>query len=244
MSRCKDAVKVLTVVSMFGVIPVSADNHSAVKNLGGFHVGIDAAYNHSSAKNDETKGVATLYYDNSQRNVPDDELAKSKRSRCHIDPSINIGYSHFFNNWYVGLAGDVSFGKDNKNFVMIDDIDGYETKTESVSYALKAKGGYYFSELNSVVYGIAGVKWREVSYKRYTDGEFFSKAKLKTPSFLLGLGFEKPICKKLSLSAEYEYSWRNSSDDSLWKNEDGVVDFNVRQRLREHSLKIGVKCHI
>ena len=199
MSRCKNAVKVLAFVYMFNSFPVLADSDSAVKNLEGFFVGVDVAYNHSSVKNDETEGVATLYSDNSRINISDNELVKSKRRRCHIDPSVNIGYSHFFNNWYVGLAGDVSFGKNNKSFVITDSADdeGYESKISGVSYALKAKGGYYFRELNSVVYGIAGVKWREVSYRRYASDRFSSKAKLKSPSFLLGLGFEKPICKKL-----------------------------------------------
>ncbi len=246
MNLYKDFARFLALVFVFGTFPVSADDHLDVKNLEGFYVGVDAVYSHADVKNDETEGVGTLYSDNSKSNVPDNELVKSKRSRCHIDPSVNIGYSHFFNNWYVGLAGDVSFGKNNKSFVITDpaDDEGYESKISGVSYTLKAKGGYYFRGLNSVVYGIAGVKWREVSYMRYAADRLSSKAKLKSPSFLLGLGFERPICKKLSLSAEYEYSWRNSSDSALWKNEEGVADFNVRQRLREHSLKIGVKYHI
>ena len=247
MSCCiSGSVRGIAFMSALGVFPIFADSDVGTKNLEGFFIGVDAAYSHSSLKNDETGGVITLYADNTKEEIPESERVRSKHKRVHVDPSINIGYSHFFGNYYLGLAGDISFGNDRKSFVVTDsdDDEGYETRIGGVSYGIKAKGGYYLSGLKSVVYGVAGVKWRDASYRRYLADQFGSKAKLKSPSFLLGLGFEHSICKKLSLSAEYEYSWRSSSDNTLWKNGELCVDYNIKQKLREHALKVGVKYHI
>jgi len=246
MGQRVSSSRILASVFMLGAFPALAESNVDIKDLEGLFVGVDVAYNHSSVKNNETGGVGMS--GNRKEDVPSDELVKRERGRCFVDPSINIGYSHFFGNWYLGLAGDVSFGKNSKEFIMTDIDEGYEAKIDGISYGVKVKGGYYVSKLDSVVYGIVGVKWREVSYRRRVDDQLFSKAKLKNPSFLLGLGFERSVCKNLSLSAEYEYSWRNSSSNTLWKiGDDSVnynVDYNVKQKLREHSLKVGFKYHI
>ncbi len=256
MSRCvSGSVKILAFIFLFGkvVFPDSANGIevvakesavSEIDNLKGFFVGVDAAYNHSILKNDETGGVYTLYASGKKRSVPG--LGKTEGSLCRVGPSVNVGYSHFFGNYYLGLAGDVSFGNGRKSFVITDPDggEGYETSIGGISYGLKAKGGYYLSGLKSVVYGITGVKWRDVSYRRYGDARFSSKAELRSPSFLLGLGFERPVCNKLSLSAEYECSWRSSSDRAFWKGDRLSVDFDVKQKFREHALKIGVKYHM
>lgn len=250
------SVKVLALVFLFGGMPVFADSTaeveaaagksfaSGINSLKGFFIGVDVAYSHSKVENDETGGVATSCDDGCEIDIPG--LGKVRKKRIHVDPSVNVGYSHFFNNWYLGLAGDISFGNNRKSFVITDpnEDEGYEAKIGGISYGLKAKGGCYLGKLDSVVYGIAGVKWREVSYTRYGDGQLFdSKAKLKTPAFQLGLGFEKPIYKGLSLSAEYEYSWRSSSDNNSDADDFSSVNMNVKQRFREHTLRIGVKCH-
>ena len=245
-------------VFLFGKTAVFADSGAEVENvanksvvrginnLKGFFVGVDVAYNHSSATHAPV--YAVVRDANDEQIIGSNELhSKYKHKRVRIDPSFNVGYSRFFNNWGVALAVDVSFGKSASQLVTVskDPFDeGYEAKISGVSYAVKAKGGYCFSKLNSVVYGIAGVKWREVRFRNFLQDNFSSKAKLGSPSFLLGLGFEKPICKKLSVSAEYEYSWRNSSGSTRLSDVNFVTDVDVKQRLREHVLKIGVKYHI
>lgn len=245
MNRYMSSAKVLVFVSALGAVSVFADSDMGPEDLEGFFIGVDAAYNHSSVENDETEGVFTHYANGRKEDMKGIGKVKSKRVRT--EPSINVGYSHFFGNYYLGLAGDVSFGNGRKSFVITDSggDEGYETRIGGVSYELKAKGGYYFKELNSVVYGIAGVKWRDVSYRHYGDGQFYSRARLRSPAFLLGLGFERPVYKKLSLSAEYEYSWRNSSGNTFWRDSAMSFDFPVKkQKLREHTLKVGVKCHV
>lgn len=121
---------------------------------------------------------------------------------------------------------------------------GYEAKIDGVSYSVKVKGGYYFGELSSVLYGIAGLRWRDVSYRNFVDGNFSSKSKLKTPIFVLGVGFEHPVCEKLSLSAEYECSWRSSSSRNDLTAYHLTLSTSMKQKVREHTVRIGVKYHI
>lgn len=244
VSRCVSSAKVLVFVSALRSVSVFADSNVGPEDLEGFFIGVDAAYNHSILKNDETGGTLTHYVNGRKEEIPG--LGVVKKKRICIDPSINVGYSHFFGNWYLGFAGDVSFGNSRKSFVITDSDgdEGYEMRIGGVSYGLKAKGGYYLSGLKSVVYGIVGVKWRDASYRRYGDNKFSSEAELKNPSFSLGLGFERSICKKLSLSAEYEYSWRSSFDNTSDASGAFSLNMNIKQQLREHTLKIGVKYHI
>lgn len=161
---------------------------------------------------------------------------------------LNVGYSYFCNSWYLGAAGEVSFGANGKKSVVLDEIFPTKSKISGFSTAIKLEGGYYFKDLNAVIYGIAGLKWRNVEMQYdYDDKTFFaigSKAKLSTPLYTVGIGVERPIYKKLSVSAEYEYTWRNSKDTSKLKPNNIPICFYIKQRMREHGFKIGIKYHI
>ena len=242
MNRYMSSVKVLVFMSALGAVSVFADSNVGPEDLEGFFIGVDAAYSHSSVKNGNA--LQDTYINGQKEESEPGRIYKNKRS-C-IDPSVSIGYGHFFNNWYLGLSGDVSFGKNGESYVVTDSSSkaGYEARIDGVSYEVKAKGGYYFSDFNSVIYGIAGLKWQNVSYRNFVDGKFSSKAKLKTPIFVLGIGFERSVYKKLSFSAEYEYSWRSSSDQIRWERGYVNVITDMKQKLRGHTVKVGVKYHI
>jgi len=243
MGQRVSSSRILASVFMLGAFPALAESNVDIKDLEGLFIGIDAAYNHSSVENDNAWAV--MYGIDGQR-VGEDKGSIYKNKRCCVDPSVNIGYGRFFNGWYLGLSGDISFGKNGKSYIVTNSTlkTGYEAKVDGISYSVKAKGGYYFNDLNSVIYGIAGLKWKNVSYRNFVDGEFSSKSKLKAPIFVLGIGFERPVCKKLSLSAEYEYSWRNSSSQNDLTEYHFTLSTNMKQKLKEHTVKVGVKYHI
>lgn len=161
---------------------------------------------------------------------------------------MNIGYSYLHENWYLGAAGEFSFGENAKKFVIIDEGLLTKSKIFGFSSAFKLKSGYYFKDLNAVIYGIAGLKWRNVEIQYNYDEESVSavgsKAKLTTPLYTVGIGIERPIYNKLSVSAEYEYTWRNSKGTSKLRPNEVPVCFYIKQRMREHSFKIGIKYHI
>jgi hypothetical protein len=212
------------------------------ESLKGFTVGLDVVYSHTDVRHD-WKAPVVENPTTGARVQSRDATPQISQSRCFVDPSINVGYSYLKNNFYVGAVGDVSFGKKAE---ITDDIDGAgsEIKTEigNISYGIKLKGGYYARCLKSAFYGIAGVKWRDANLRYVLNGEEGSKAKVKTPFFVLGLGMERPIRNKISFSAEYECAWRNSTKTSTTGG--GHTFMEVDHRLRENTLKLGIKYHI
>ena len=226
---------------------VKNTNVRGVDSLKGITIGVDLAYNYSSAKHDKLErsvnvpGVGTVV----DRQKVDSIV---KEARCNFDPSINIGYSYFNNNWYVGAAGEVSFGKRGSQVTDLGQGVTLETRISGFAGGIKAKGGYYIDQIKSVAYLTAGVKWRSVSLQQCVGESKGSKANLSTPLFALGVGIETPVYKKVSFSAEYEYAWRNSTDDSVtdiaYLGDKAVVKMKADQHLHDNSFKVGFKYHI
>lgn len=241
------SVKVLTVVAAFGALPAFADSSLLVENVEvvespeafeGFSIGLDALYSHVSVDHEV---VSWGELNGGVRAENPDVKGVAKRSRCRIDPSLNLGYSRVINNWYMGVAADVSFGSNKEKKFKVSGVNQeiWTSKISGMSYGIKAKGGFYFPKLKSVVYGIAGVKWVDVD--ACIKGG--SKAKLKSPAFLVGAGVERKLCKEFTVSAEYEYAWRNSSDTAFNKDKGDTMYTDFDQKLRGHAVKVGVKYH-
>ncbi|MCR4555251.1 MAG: outer membrane beta-barrel protein [Alphaproteobacteria bacterium] len=245
MNKCVSSAKVLVFVSALGSVSVFADSNVGSEDLEGFFIGVDAAYSCASVEHDLSDSG---YFDGNLRH-PDDDLYTNKHKRVSFDPSINVGYLRGFGNWYAGLSADVSFGGNKKRTFDMDRSEGY-SKIAGVSYMLKFKGGYHFKGINSLIYGIVGLKWRDADFgfnMRISEIQALvksrTKAKLKSPLFVLGLGVERPIYKKISLSAEYEYAWRNSTGEARenYKMHGAYAYATAKQSLREHSVKVGLK---
>lgn len=240
------SMKVLVVVAAFGSFSAFADSilvenveiTKGAEAFEGFSIGLDALYSHVNVDHEV---VSCGELDDGVRAGNPAVKGVVKRSRCRIDPSLNLGYSRVVNNWYIGVAADVSFGKNKEKKFKVSGVDQeiWTSKISGMSYGIKAKGGCYFPKLKAVVYGIAGIKWIDVD--ACIKGG--SKAKLKNPSFLMGAGVERKLCDKFTVSAEYEYAWRNSSDTALNKGNDVTMYTDFDQKLRGHSVKIGVKYH-
>jgi len=244
------SMKVLAIVAAFGTLPAFADSSLVVENVKvvegpeafeGFSIGLDALYSHLSVDRD---AFEIQLEDRSSGKID----GKLSHGRYRIDPSLNLGYSRVINNWYMGLAADVSFGsnKREKFTVKVRDLTSPLTFSSSIngmSYGIKAKGGYYCPKLKSVIYGFAGVKWREVDFRIDSSDGTVTKAKLNSPTFLVGAGVERKLWKKFTVSSEYEYSWRNSNNTSGVKHGDVDVFASADQKLRGHSVKVGVKYH-
>ena len=255
-SIVRSSLAALVVFPLFGISQVNADDllgqgvqieEKGVNALEGVTVGVDAVYNHSDVKNEEYYVNVFLPSGDVGKVIP---AAPTKQKRCNIDPSINVGYSYFNDNWYIGVAGEISFGRNRKTYVKVAGPYSAEAETVGFSSKIKIKGGYYFDDLKSAIYLIAGLKWRNVETKyKYidqSDGEIHvgSKAKLSHPLYVVGVGVETPIYKKLSVSVEYEYAWRNSRDASVVNNDNFITKVGLKQSLKEHNFKLGVKYHI
>ncbi len=244
------SVKVLTVVAAFGALPAFADSSLLVEDVEvvegseafeGFSLGLDALYSHVSVDRDA--------FEMQVGNANSGKInGKWSHGRCRVDPSLNLGYARVINNWYMGVAADIAFGSNQKGEfkVKVPNRDvplPFSSSINGMSYGIKAKGGYYFPKLRSVVYGFAGVKWREIDFRVDSSDGTVTKARLSSPAFLVGAGVERKLCKKFTVSAEYEYSWRNSNDTSAIKVSGEDVFATADQKLRGHAVKVGVKYH-
>ncbi len=241
----KSSVKVLALGAMFGTLPAFAEgevvDNNCANSLKGFTVGADLVYSHAAAKHEQ---LETSAFANGKLLGHDNSFSQIDHKRCCLDPSINIGYTHVCGSWYVGAAGEISYGKTSERNSDFGGGSKVDTKIGRTSYGLKLKGGYFVQDLKSAVYGIIGIKWRDVKFNFNVDESKGSEAKLKRPLFVIGVGAEHPIYKKLSVSAEYEYAWRNSEDTSTVGLKAGSVSLKAKQRLNEHSIKLGIKYHI
>ncbi len=249
VSCANRSMRMLAIIASFSALPALADSGLLIENIEvakgqesfeGFFLGLDALYSHLSVdRSDFEVGAGNDIKTNAEGN--------GSHSRCRIDPSLNLGYSRIIDNFYVGISADVSFGSSQKGSFTIKPQGVGELPLKSsvngMSYGIKAKCGCYCPKMRSVFYGFAGAKWREIDFRIDSENETVSKAKLRSPAFLVGLGVERGLCKKATLSAEYEFAWRNSNNASAIKIEGVDLFAGADQKLRDHTVKIGVKYH-
>lgn len=233
------------------------------KILTGALVGVSLLYSHSDLKSDpydfsphfspnflsHSKCCFGADFDKALIDSHKFELPAGRKQYCKIAPAVSFGYSFRRGNWYFGAIGEVSFGKNSKNYEVFNRRLSLESEISGFSGAFKLKGGYYFADPNILGYGIAGMKWRKVKTQfHYSDEEnlVFSgtKSKLTNPQFILGVGTECPIYEKLSVFAEYEYAWRTSTETDVMTGVNGVYEHQMKQKLKEHSFKLGVNYYI
>ncbi len=179
----------------------------------------------------------------------DNRCFSNKAKRSMLDPVISVGYSHIFNNnFYLGLSLEASLGKNSKKTIYImDGGPGFNenSKIDGISYSLNFKYGYYLDKYNTTIYGIAGIKWLKVDFQ-WMVLENMEKAKLKTMP-VVGAGFEKRVCNKLSFVTEYEHFWRKSTRDCGVSNPGATIGIvtDMRQTFKPsvhgNSIRIGFK---
>ena len=237
----------------------------AKNSLSGTSIGFNLAYNYSDVKHHfyrcdwrsksrYQEGIYEELWRGQDCDVP------IKQKRCSIDPAISIGYSFLKNNWYFGVIGEISFGKSRKRLIPFSYYFDAIFTISGFCGGIKAMCGYYFNDINTLIYGITGMKWRKVetqiNYKdegksRYDAVDYRSreiyffgpKEKLTCPLFVIGTGIERLFCEKLSIFAEYEYTWMNPTATAV-TTRFGVYEFKKKERLKEHSFRLGVKYHI
>ena len=162
----KSSVKVLALGAIFGTLPafaesvivdqVAADGDTGLK---GFTVGADIVYSHADAKHEQMKADLR---DMIGRNGYDNKYDPLNHKRCCIDPSVNIGYTHIYNGWYMGASGEASFGANSEKNSDFGGGTKVDTEIGRASYGLKLKGGYFIKDLKSARKNadISGMSWQ------------------------------------------------------------------------------------
>lgn len=141
---------------------------------------------------------------------------------------IRAGYRWQRDRWVFGPELGFEGGK-------IDDTlsaDGYEGSSEIKNVlALRMKTGYVLDN-GMMVYGIAGVARAKIDYSVEGNGAAIDDSYSKT-GYIVGLGAEKMLTERLSVTGEYEYA--NFGKETV---SDGTFSTNATPDY--HNVKLGL----
>lgn len=141
---------------------------------------------------------------------------------------IRVGYRWQRGNWVFGPELSYEGGNIKDSF----STDGYDAESKVKNlYTLRLKTGYTVSP-DMLVYGIAGVGRAKIDYSVAGNGADIEDSYNKT-GYILGLGVEKQINDKWSVTGEYEYADFKSENLS-----DGTFDTNATPQYS--NIKVGV----
>ena len=150
-----------------------------------------------------------------------------------VNAGVHVGYRWQKDRWVFGPELGYEGGNVKDSF----STDGYdaETKIKNV-LALRMKTGYEVSP-GMLVYGIAGVARAKVDYSVEGAGsagaidldDSYSKT-----GYIVGLGAEKKLSDRMSVTGEYEYA--SFGKETL---EDGL-GASTRSTPKFHNVKLGL----
>lgn len=143
---------------------------------------------------------------------------------------IRAGYRWQFDKWVVGPELGFEFGDikgDTRGTIasVAGDISA-ESKIKNV-VALRLKTGYAVAP-DMLVYGIAGIGYADIDYTVGGQTEGYKKS-----GYILGLGVEKQINERVSLTGEYEFADFGKKDLGY-----GSVDSEATPKYS--NIKVGV----
>ncbi|WP_289041874.1 outer membrane beta-barrel protein [uncultured Aliiroseovarius sp.] len=148
--------------------------------------------------------------------------------------SLRAGYRWQFDQWVFGPEIAVEGGQVKDTF----SNGGYQGTTRlNHALSLRLKAGYVWPVLNSIFFGTVGVSRGDFDYSVTGSGSAGPIAindNYATTGYVLGLGIEQPLTKRLSVTGEYEYV--NYGKDTLF---DGLGNSTLATPLF-HSVKVGL----
>lgn len=150
-----------------------------------------------------------------------------------VNAGLRIGYRWQRDRWVFGPELGFEGGDVTDDFT----TDGYDAKSKIKNVlALRFKTGYVLDN-DMLVYGIAGVARAKVDYKTEGTGAFgdidvnddYSKN-----GYIVGLGVEKMLTERMSVTGEYEYAnfGKKTLDDGFGSSTKATPDY--------HNLKVGL----
>lgn len=159
---------------------------------------------------------------------PTGSVSPDKLELSGANGGVRIGYRWQRGNWVVGPELSYEGGNIKDSF----STDGYDAESKVKNmYALRLKTGYTVSP-DTLVYGIAGVGRAKIDYSVSGNGADISDTYNKT-GYILGLGVEKQINAKWSVTGEYEFADFGSENLS-----NGGFDTNATPEY--NNIKLGV----
>lgn len=149
-----------------------------------------------------------------------------------FNAGLRVGYRWQRDRWVFGPELGFEGGNINNNV----DQYGYEAHTKIKNViALRGKAGYVMDN-DMLVYGTLGVARAKIEYQVHGDGplgpadidDSYSKN-----GYIVGIGVEKKLNDRLSLTGEYEYA-------NFGKQVLTAGDVSTRATPDYHNVKVGV----
>ena len=157
--------------------------------------------------------------------------------------SLRVGYRWKLGAWVLGPELAVEGGQVGDDFITRGDgitLGGTYTASTKLNYAysLRLKAGYVVPVLGTYAYGTIGVARASFDYGVASSGVNIAPTRFDNNytanGYILGLGVEKPLTRRLSVTGEYEYT--NYGKNSLT---DGFGNTTLATPLF-HNFKVGI----
>lgn len=148
--------------------------------------------------------------------------------------SLRAGYRWQFDTFVAGSEIAIEGGNVEDTFSNA----GYQGSTQlNHALSVRMKAGYVWPVFDSFVYGIAGLSRAEFDYTvggSGANGPVSFDETFAANGYILGVGFERPLSDRWTLTGEYEYMNYGTTELS-----DSAGNTTVATPLF-HSLKLGV----
>ena len=157
-----------------------------------------------------------------------------------VNGGLRVGYRWQRGNWVFGpelgyeagnIEDSVSFGDDTVSTEVT-------SKVKNV-LALRMKTGYAVRP-DLLVYGIAGIARADIEYKVDVDTAGTSASQnrdFKENGFVVGLGVEKQLTERMSLTGEYEYAQFGKTDRTFTIDGESAT---TEATPKYHNVKVGL----
>lgn len=164
-----------------------------------------------------------------------------------VTGGVHVGYRWQRNRWVFGPELGVEFGNvdDETDLVYttpagLDVPLGARAKSEMNNIlSLRAKAGYLVDD-RTMIFGTAGYVRGDFDYTLNEIGGYRQKESFHADGYSVGLGVERRMTDRLSLTAEWEY--RNFGDNDVDFYDPEVDDAFLRTVAtpEHHNVKIGL----
>lgn len=152
------------------------------------------------------------------------DLGKAELSGANL--TLRAGYRWQRDRWVVGPELSYMIGDVKDSFDMVGG-GSFESKVDNL-LAIKMKTGYLVNP-ETLVYGIAG--WQKGNFTYENNGNSID---YDADGYVVGLGAERRINDRMSLTAEYEYSNFGKTDVTIAP---GVISVATPEH---HNVKVGL----
>lgn len=158
-----------------------------------------------------------------------------------VNGGLRVGYRWQRGNWVFGPELGYEAGNIEDSLSYDNDVGSRTKVTSKVKnvLALRMKTGYAVRP-DLLVYGIAGIARADVEYKTEVTSATASEGQnrdFKKNGFVVGMGVEKQLTERMSVTGEYEYAQFGKTDRTFTI---GGESATTEATPKYHNVKVGL----